>query len=63
MVRQNETIASVGVSPPTFLSLVPFVIASSTKWSEAIHAEVSLAQRNPPALAGGSSAWTTGIGV
>src|SRR5262249_45980440 len=43
MPRQ-KSLASVGVSPPTF-AFVPFVIASSTQWSEAIHAEVSLAQR------------------
>jgi hypothetical protein len=29
----------------------------------AIHAEAEHAQRNPPALARGRSAWTTGIGV
>src|SRR5262252_10141282 len=54
---RQKSLASVGVLPPNLFSFVlpffPFVI----------HAEVTLAQRTPPAFGGGSSAWTTGIGV
>ena len=61
--RLNTEIASVGVSPPNlFLSFpfVPFVIAGL---DPAIHAEVTLEKRFPPALVGVTSAWTTGLGV
>jgi hypothetical protein len=40
-----------------FLSFFPFVIAGL---DPAIHAEATLAQCFPPALACGASAWTTG---
>ena len=65
MPRQ-KSLASVGVSLPTFAFVLtrspvfPFVMPGL---DPGIHVESTPAQRTPPALAGGSSAWTTGIGV
>src|SRR5262249_50467921 len=65
MPRQ-KSLASVGVSLPTFAFVLtrspvfPFVMPGL---DSGIHVESTPAQRTPPALAGGSLAWTTGIGV
>jgi len=64
-----KSFASVGVSPPNlFLSFFPSSgrgiavrgTASFHSPMPGIHAELTLAQRTPPALGRGSSAWTTG---
>src|SRR5690348_8755700 len=64
-VRQarQKSLASVGVSPPNLFRSFPFVQFVIAGLDPAIHAEAEPAQRNPPALVGVTSAWTTGIGV
>ncbi len=46
-LARHKSFASVGVSPPNLFRSFPFVIAGL---DPAIHAEVTLAQRFPPAL-------------
>ena len=63
---RQKSLASVRVSLPTFAFVLtrspvfPFVMPGL---DPGIHVKSTPAQRTPPALAGGSSAWTTGIGV
>ena len=60
---RQKSLASVGVSPPNLFRSFPFVQFVIAGLDPAIHAEAEPAQRNPPALVGVTSAWTTGIGV
>src|ERR1700745_1456128 len=59
-----KRLSSVGGSPPNFfLVLSRLASLALPGLARKIHAEAEPAQRNPPALVGVTSAWTTGIGV